>query len=397
MPLPHPTDASDANTLPDPELNPLINPLLAANMGRWAEVYFTTPPEQRGEAVSELLRELRNTSHPELTSGQVINDKGGGKIAAEEADSAPAAAEPLGVCGACAHENPAEERFCGMCGASLQISPEGRTPYGDHEPTLGGEFPQYAIDAELHPAAASKGHNEPKAAWPLPEQILPSFAVQSEPESVPYRYRLYVGAVLALLLPPLIYMYMAARSTKTVSDAPGTQFAASRNIPLAPPPAPPTGPAVSAQPSTTESIPPEENSSASPATPPVRSKSQAAATSRRIDRVHARRASTIVTTAASSYALAADASGAQDLATAEMYLNGTQGTPRDRREAAQWLWKAVGKGSVAATTTLSDLYLRGDGVPKNCDQARLLLHAAARKGGRAAATRLGHLQAFDCD
>jgi TPR repeat protein len=79
-----------------------------------------------------------------------------------------------------------------------------------------------------------------------------------------------------------------------------------------------------------------------------------------------------------------------------MYLNGTQGMPRDRREAAQWLWKAVGKGNVAATTTLSDLYLRGDGVRKNCDQARLLLDAAARKGGRAAALRLGHLQAFDC-
>jgi Sel1 repeat len=395
MPLPHPTDEPDANTLPDPELNPLINPLLAANMGRWAEVYFTTPPEQRGEAVSELLRELRNSSHPELTSGQVIKDKSEEKIAAEEADSA--AAEPLGICGACAHENPAEERFCGMCGASLQISPEGRTPYGDPEPTLGGEFPQYAIDAELHSKAASGGHNERKAAWPLPEQILPSFAVQSEPESVPSRYRLYVGAVLALLLPPLIYVYMAARSTKTISDAPGTQFAASRNIPLAPPPAPPAGPAGSAQPSTTQRIPPEENSSASPAVPSVRSKSQPAATSRRINRVGARRASTIVTMAASSYALAADASGAQDLATAEMYLNGTQGMPRDRREAAQWLWKAVGKGNVAATTTLSDLYLRGDGVPKNCDQARLLLDAAARKGGRAAATRLGHLQAFDCD
>ena len=325
--------------------------------------------------------------------------RAGRKLRAEEADSAPAAAEPLGICGACAHENPAEERFCGMCGASLQISPEGTPSAVRATPNLlwAVTIPEYAIDAELHPTAASGGHNEPKAAWPLPERILPSFAVQSEPESVPYRYRLYVGAVLALLLPPLIYMYMASRSTKTISDAPGTQFAVSRNIPLAPPPAPPAVPAVSAEPSTTESIPPEENSSASPAAPPVRVKSQPAATSRRINRVRARPASTIVTTAASSYALAADASGAQDLATAEMYLNGTQGMPRDRREAAQWLWKAVGKGNVAATTTLSDLYLRGDGVPKNCDQARLLLDAAARKGGRAAAARLGHLQAFDCD
>lgn len=46
-----------------PELNPLLNPLLADNMGRWAEVYFTAPPERREEAVLELLHELegRNT------------------------------------------------------------------------------------------------------------------------------------------------------------------------------------------------------------------------------------------------------------------------------------------------------------------------------------------------
>jgi len=57
----------------------------------------------------------------------------------------------------------------------------------------------------------------------------------------------------------------------------------------------------------------------------------------------------------------------------------------------------VGKGNLSATVTLSDLYLRGDGVPKSCDQARLLLDAAARKGGTAAANRLRNLQAFGCE
>jgi TPR repeat protein len=56
----------------------------------------------------------------------------------------------------------------------------------------------------------------------------------------------------------------------------------------------------------------------------------------------------------------------------------------------------VGKGNLAATVTLSDLYLRGDGVPKNCDQGHLLLDAAARKGSTGAAERLRHLQAFGC-
>jgi TPR repeat protein len=57
----------------------------------------------------------------------------------------------------------------------------------------------------------------------------------------------------------------------------------------------------------------------------------------------------------------------------------------------------VGKGNPAATLALSDLYLRGDGVPKSCDQARLLLDAAARKGARTAAERLRNLQAFGCE
>src|SRR5579883_2656982 len=44
--------------LPNPDLNPLLNPTLSRNLGRWAEVYFTTPPERREEAVEKLLREL---------------------------------------------------------------------------------------------------------------------------------------------------------------------------------------------------------------------------------------------------------------------------------------------------------------------------------------------------
>jgi TPR repeat protein len=46
---------------------------------------------------------------------------------------------------------------------------------------------------------------------------------------------------------------------------------------------------------------------------------------------------------------------------------------------------------------LSDLYLRGDGVPKSCDQARYLLEAAARRGGKAAAERLSNLQISGCE
>jgi TPR repeat protein len=129
---------------------------------------------------------------------------------------------------------------------------------------------------------------------------------------------------------------------------------------------------------------------------PVQSENQPQAPSRKNKPAESPQTSTVVHMAANSSSIVAEPSGAEDLATAQRYLNGTQGTLRDSREAALWLWKAVGKGNLAATIALSDLYLRGDGVPKSCDQARLLLDAAARKGGTAAAARLRNLQAFGC-
>jgi TPR repeat protein len=81
---------------------------------------------------------------------------------------------------------------------------------------------------------------------------------------------------------------------------------------------------------------------------------------------------------------------------AEKYLKGGRGTTPNSSEAARWLWKAVSKKNLAAMVELSDLYLRGDGVPKSCDQAHLLLDAAARKGETAAAVRLRNLPSFGC-
>ena len=119
--------------------------------------------------------------------------------------------------------------------------------------------------------------------------------------------------------------------------------------------------------------------------------------SRQDQTVDSRPAAEIVPVAASASAIAGPAqSGAQDLAMAEKYLNGGAGVPRDSQEAVQWLWKAVGKGNAAATIALSDLFLRGDGVPQSCGQAHVLLDAAAKKGSKAAADRLRNLQAFGC-
>ncbi len=86
-------------------------------------------------------------------------------------------------------------------------------------------------------------------------------------------------------------------------------------------------------------------------------------------------------------------SGAEELAVAQGYLNGTNGQGRNSAEAAKWLWKAIAKHNADATFLLSEMYLKGDGVSKNCDQARVLLDAAALRGvkgaGRTPATSSG--------
>ncbi|HEX3821768.1 MAG TPA: hypothetical protein VHW45_15650 [Candidatus Sulfotelmatobacter sp.] len=88
--------------------------------------------------------------------------------------------------------------------------------------------------------------------------------------------------------------------------------------------------------------------------------------------------------------------GKEELAVAERYLNGTNGQRRDSGEAAKWLWKSISKHNGEASVLLADLYLKGDGVSKNCDQARVLLDTAGRKGVAGAGMRLRNLQAFGC-
>ena len=87
--------------------------------------------------------------------------------------------------------------------------------------------------------------------------------------------------------------------------------------------------------------------------------------------------------------------GGEELAMAQRYLSGANGG-RNSAEAAQWLWKSISKHNAEATLVLADLYLRGDGVSKNCDQASVLLDMAARKNIAGAGERLRNLQAFGC-
>lgn len=71
-------------------------------------------------------------------------------------------------------------------------------------------------------------------------------------------------------------------------------------------------------------------------------------------------------------------------------------SPRRGDPLAQQLWSAVGSGDTSAEVSLAQLYIAGDGVPKNCAQARVLLKAASKRGNHEAAQELYKLNTRGC-
>jgi PilZ domain len=65
-------------------------------------------------------------------------------------------------------------------------------------------------------------------------------------------------------------------------------------------------------------------------------------------------------------------------------------------DSVETLWGAVQAGSVSAEVSLAERFARGAGVDKNCDQAKVLMRAAAGKGNREARLRLYELETNGC-
>jgi len=65
-------------------------------------------------------------------------------------------------------------------------------------------------------------------------------------------------------------------------------------------------------------------------------------------------------------------------------------------DAVRLLWIAIKKNNVGAEITLAELYHQGRGVAKSCDQTKILLSAAARKGSPDAKRRLREFQREGC-
>jgi len=88
-------------------------------------------------------------------------------------------------------------------------------------------------------------------------------------------------------------------------------------------------------------------------------------------------------------------SGQEDFNAARELLRGDH-RQRDLSKAVDLLWAGVRKGYVPAEVTLADLYRRGEGVSKNCDQAQVLLVAASKKGSSEARHMLEQMAEEGC-
>ena len=340
--------------LPNPELNPLQNPTLGRNLGRWAQVYFTSPPEKREQAVGDLLRELKTET--EVESPRL-----------EESSQAKSVVPHL-ICRVCQQPNELEQRFCGLCGTSLR-SPE----------PVPAPSPRSVEQREEEAFAPRASAEADELEW-LREKSLSRLS-DSEESSGRWKYAVLALGVLLAAFAAL--QWFSSRPDVTSSSPPASSAPAPAVQPVQPP-APVTTPATAA--STVEA-------EKQPRVEPAVAKELETRSARVLTNSLPERASGVA--GQTEQTTLPPEGGAQELYLAQGYLEGKHGM-RDSREAAKWLWKAVAKQNTAADVLLANLYMTGDGVAKSCDQARLLLVAAAQKGQPNAAERLRSLESGGC-
>jgi hypothetical protein len=393
--------------LPSPELNPLTNPVLGRNMGRWAEVYFTSPPEKREQAVQELLQELERESSggevptPSIAAGDESGQLAQGKFSEEARTSSavtPSPAAPLREefmqCVSCGRLALAEQKFCGGCGFPLptgKVNGNATEKFGEEEI----DRLQIAAHSFLHDNASWEGGVKPSAEDT--PRLFHDHEVRRHRRS-----RTMMTVSLTILVATLFYV--AARETAAWLRAHDATKVATKAVPSAPGPAQPTQ-AVNAEEVTQAAVP--RDAVPDRALSPKRTGSSPATRNGQTDLAEPKSSAAVPSRQKpTSPANAGDEElkpptdlgrpGTEELAIAESYLHGTQGKTHDSTQAVQWLWKSVAKQNAAAALLLSDLYIKGDGVPQSCDEARLLLDAAARKGVRGAGERIRDLPKLGC-
>jgi TPR repeat protein len=418
--------------LPNPELNPLLNPTLGNNLGRWAQAYFTNPPEKREEAVLELLQELREEAGPDepVPAGPDAAPQWLQSMEQAQVNSTLNCAE-------CGHQNGPQQRFCGMCGSPLTFSdqlveppiqasdPSAQnvaTDVASREaipaaPVSAGEletlptFGTLSLFATAQPSALESKAKRSETYLASDIQWLREKSYGSDSDTEPGRSsrKYLVTAVGMLLLAVLLYFQWRPTTVHQAKPWPtATPAQSATKEPAVESAKPPTTQSQSAATQPATPMPPE-NASSGGTKPAAQESVPAGATTPEEQAIVGRNESTQAKTTASKQTdsnpvrtastvqteIPASSAGSAELAAAEAYLTGKNGV-RNSTEAAILLWKAVGKENPTAIVLLSDLYLAGDGVPKSCTQAQLLLRAAARKGVTAAASKLRELHQTGC-
>jgi hypothetical protein len=365
------------------KLNPLTNPVLEQNLGRWAKVYFNNPPAKREQAVNNLLEEIKRES-------------GANAPAAARPDRPYFATDPRfqrAACSACQHQNPPGHKFCSRCGQALSAA-RPRSTENLGAPRLTEAFPSGSDnDLEWLSDEAFSGLGDPVAPRKRGWKYLAGAALI-----------VVAGFAYVQWVPGPLTRVAAPANARRVTAA-ATSFPPETSLP-----AESEGPARTITPESAvpESVAPESVAPASVAPKSITSESKEHEAQNRPATAEARRRTVVppgtqqaaqkspLLDATTSHQTVADLeSSAPDLRLAQRYLGGTMGV-RDPSVAAQLLWKAVSKHNTAAAVLLSNLYLRGDGVPRSCDQARLLLVAAAKRGSPLAAQQLRNLESQGC-
>ncbi len=371
------------DTLPRPDLNPLANPALERNLNRWAEVYFGNPPGKREEAVNKLLQEIKNETSEILIAEKARRES---SAAAKEIRATKIASAEIGStevqdirCPSCQHQNSARQRFCGQCGAAL-------------DPSQSRSEKVWVFTGTRSSAEASTPDNE--VQW-LRDRALGGLYGSGTPVRRSWKYML--GGLMIAMIGFAYLQWNPSHLTRVVS--PVTGAAPRMNPPASPVPADkPSSAAVQIPP---EAIPSASKPSA-PRPPEVQSARATPATqivqnrwTRRTGIQPSARKSSLLGARSMPRAVESGDGGSADLQLAQRYLGGSSGV-RNTTEAARLLWKAVRKQNATAAVLLSGLYARGDGVPRSCDQARLLLVAATRHGAPQAAEQLRDLERRGC-
>jgi hypothetical protein len=412
--------------LPNPELNPLLNPTLGRHLGRWAQVYFTSPPEKREEAVGELLRELQR--QPSTLPDQPAIQPRPSTIGQDLPALSPAepvetlrivdavvAESPAYQCAACGHLHTSAQRYCGMCGAALEAGPIGdpvspaasphRKPILAHTELAGFSPTHESVHGDdsfsnIRWLREKSLSGESASSWHITPRYVPALAAvlaigilfyaQSRPQPGPSQK----GQQAATNAPGSPQSSEAKKPAETPTPASSPSNAPVKSSERSPESGATTQASATPSPAaqSTQAAPAELARNRGPQAPAPANEGQATS---RIPTSGAANASPSQAAPPQTATVPNPLNGAAELAMAEDFLSGRT-HPRNSEEAAKYLWRAVGKENPSAILLLSNMYLVGDGVPKSCDQARLLLSAAARKGVPQAADKLRDLLRSGC-